>query len=96
MRLKFIPLVLALSVAACMSSDMTGPKDSIQGTYTLMTVNGSTLPMTITDAGSTFRVNSGSLTINTGNTFSDVTNISVQSGDLKPKAGSRIISVLLA
>lgn len=80
MRPKFLTLIFAFFVAACSSSDSTGPRDSIEGTYTLKTVNGSTLPITITDAGSTFRVNSGSLTINTGNTFSDVTNISVQSG----------------
>ena len=39
---------VALSLAACSSSDATSPTTSVTGTYTLKSVNGTTLPYVFT------------------------------------------------
>ena len=41
-------LVLALGLAAC-ANDSTAPSTSVDGTYTLKTVNGTTLPYTFSN-----------------------------------------------
>ena len=45
---KIASLVLALGLAAC-ANDATGPSTSVEGSYTLKTVNGTTLPYTFSN-----------------------------------------------
>src|SRR4051812_24539750 len=45
---KFCALVLALGLAAC-ANDSTAPSTSVDGTYNLRTVNGTTLPYTFSN-----------------------------------------------
>jgi hypothetical protein len=60
----FLALITALSVAACGGDGATGPPASVPGTWTLARVNGSRLPVTVTEPGSasTSEIVSGSLT----------------------------------
>ncbi len=59
-----------LFAIAC--SDSSGPGTStIYGSYTLIALNGSPLPATLVDEGGfTVRFDSGSLTLNSGRTYS--------------------------
>jgi len=62
--------------AAC--GDSSGPgQGSIRGAYTLVSFNGSAVPASYVQEGVTIRVNSGSLTLNSGNTFSTVSDLTV-------------------
>lgn len=58
--------------------DSSGPgQGSIHGAYTLVSFNGSALPASYVQEGVTVRFNSGSLTLNSGNTFSTVSDLTV-------------------
>lgn len=61
--------LLVAFTAAC--SDSTGPEASVTGTYTLRSINGANVPVVVYQEG-TYReeVQSGSITINSNNTFS--------------------------
>ena len=52
-RMTIGVLALALSVAACASSDATSPTVSVAGTYTLKAINGSPLPYAVLSARET-------------------------------------------
>ena len=59
---------LATTLAAC-SVDSTGPNGSVAGTYTLRTINGSTLPYTFSGG---LRLISDDLTLYGDGTYRDV------------------------
>ena len=66
-------LALALSLAACTSSDATSPTVSLTGTYSLKSVNGTPLPYTFS---SSLVLTADVLTINTNGTYTDVASYS--------------------
>ena len=61
-----------LLVSACGGDASTGVNGDASGTYTLQSISGNPLPFTVS-SGATFTLTfkSGSLTINTANTFSE-------------------------
>jgi hypothetical protein len=65
-------LLVCVAVAvASACSDSTGPSSEVKGTYTLISVNGVLLPVVFfADQFFTLRVTSGTLTMNSNNTFS--------------------------
>ena len=65
-----------LSLAACRGTDSSGPV-TIEGIFTLKSVNGSPLPFIINDPAGIFQVNFGDITITSGNTFSSTINFTV-------------------
>ena len=68
-----------VALAAC--SDSSGPGASIHGTYTLRTVNGQSLPATVfQDVTGRVEITSGSLTLNSNNTFSSIISFRLVSG----------------
>jgi Lipocalin-like domain len=60
-----------LTVTSC--SDVTGIRGPVEGTYTLQTVNGQFLPVTINDptTGSLITIVDGQVTLDTDGTFFD-------------------------
>ena len=60
-------LVLALGLAAC-SNDSTAPSTTVEGSYSLRTVNGTTLPYTFSNGQ---QLVSEQLVLNADGTFSD-------------------------
>lgn len=75
---KLATLGLALTLAAC--GDATGPT-SIVGLYSLQTVNGETLPVTVfQDATERFEILGGRVSLNGDGTFSDATDFRYTSG----------------
>jgi hypothetical protein len=67
---RLIPIVtLAAAFAAGCSNSSTSPSGSIVGTYTLQTINGSTLPYTVS---STRAISSEQLSLNNDGTYNDV------------------------
>lgn len=64
---KLATLVLALGLAAC-ANDATAPSTSIDGTYTLRSINGSTLPYTFSTGA---QLTNEVLTLNTDGSFVD-------------------------
>ena len=69
---------LVLPLAAC---DLTGPAETIHGTYTLKTVNGAVLPWLAFQAGADrYEIASGSVVLNEDGTFEDVTIYTVTEG----------------
>ena len=78
----FVPLtlLLALGTAGCSSDDSTGPDISVDGTWTLQTVNGSNLPYVVAQAGNDkVEVTADVLTVASG-AFTELTTIRVTSG----------------
>ncbi len=78
-----------LFAIAC--SDSSGPGTStIYGSYTLIALNGSPLPATLVDEGGfTVRFDSGSLTLNSGRTYSSSVNITASAqGQTFPVTGT--------
>ena len=78
MRVAVIALLLGtLGLAACDDSgDVIILPNALTGTFVLQTVNGQALPAVVVDsANPPLRIDalSGSITINAGNTFADVT-----------------------
>jgi hypothetical protein len=86
-RSRFVRPLLALVVAAsvviasaCGSDSVTGPKN-VAGTYTLRTVDGLPLPITVPNPrGETIVVNSVTATLNDNNTYA-VAGTGTQGGD---------------
>lgn len=69
MRLRAFVLITAVTLTAC--SDTSGP-DSINGTYSLRSVNGSQLPFALVDLGVTYSVEitGGEIVLKGNNEFS--------------------------
>lgn len=64
---KLCALVLALGLAAC-ANDATAPSTSVEGTYNLRTVNGTTLPYTFSNG---LQLVNEQLVLNTDGSFTD-------------------------
>ncbi len=64
---KIATLVLALGLAAC-ANDATAPSTSVDGSYSLRTVNGTTLPYTFSNGT---QLVSEQLVLNTDGSFTD-------------------------
>ena len=60
-------LVLAVGLAAC-ANDATAPSTSVEGSYTLKTVNGTTLPYTFSNG---VQLVNEQLVLNTDGSFTD-------------------------
>ena len=76
MHTRSIAAVVALvALGACGGGDKsTGPSGTIAGTYSLKTVNGAALPAVVVQIGADkLEVTSGSVTMNSDNTFNGVT-----------------------
>ncbi|MFL5576260.1 MAG: hypothetical protein ACJ79S_09890 [Gemmatimonadaceae bacterium] len=72
LRRSLAALLAAVALTAC-GDGSTGPHGTIEGTYTLTTVNGKAPPyMYYQDDFETDELMAGTLTIHSGNTFSDV------------------------
>jgi hypothetical protein len=68
----FLALLGVLVLGACGGDTFTGVNGDASGTYTLRSIAGKPVPLTVsTGASSTVTYKSGSLTMNTGNTFSE-------------------------
>lgn len=66
---RLIGLAAVTLFAAC--SDSSGPNAGVTGSYALITLNGSGLPVVVFfDQFSTFRITGGNVTLNSNNTFS--------------------------
>ena len=64
---KISSLLLALGLAAC-ANDATAPSTSINGNYSLRTINGSNLPYTFSSGS---QLTNEVLTLNTDGSFTD-------------------------
>jgi hypothetical protein len=64
-----IAIALALSIAACASSDATSPTVSIAGTYALKSINGTVLPYSFTTS---LTLTSDVLTMTSSGSYTDV------------------------
>ena len=79
----FVMLSMLSPLAACGSDSATGTSASVNGTYTLTSINGQPMPFVLFSSGSTkSEVTAGSLTINSGSytalfNFRDTVNGSV-------------------
>ncbi|MDQ2666132.1 MAG: hypothetical protein M3Z05_08995 [Gemmatimonadota bacterium] len=69
---KISMLVLALGLAAC-ANDSTAPSTSINGNYTLRTVNGSALPYTFSNG---LQLTNEQLVLNSDGSFTDASQYS--------------------
>ena len=69
---KLATLVLAVGMAAC-ANDVTSPSTSVNGNYTLRTVNGTSLPYTFSNG---LQLVSEQLTLNTDGSFTDASRYS--------------------
>jgi len=66
---RLVAIAAVTLFAAC--SDSSGPNADVTGSYDLITLNGSGLPVVVTfDQFSTFRITGGNVTLNSNNTFS--------------------------
>lgn len=76
MRVRFLlsVLPLVLFAAGCGGDSSTSPSANVSGTYSLKSVNGTAVPTTIVDQGITTKINSGTLTVNSGGTYSNTIN----------------------
>jgi hypothetical protein len=73
LRRTYLSLAMGAVLAACGGDSSTGPESAnVTGTYALQTINGQATPVTIIQIA-TYRLEvvSGSLAINTNNTFSN-------------------------
>ncbi len=69
---KFVAAIFLAAFVACGGDSSTNPSESIAGTYTLRTVNGSALPFTFySDATTKVEVTDDAITINEGGTFTE-------------------------
>lgn len=65
---RLISLAAVTLFMAC--SDSSGPNNNVTGSYALITINGAGLPVVIFfDQFSTFQITSGTVTLNSNNTF---------------------------
>jgi len=71
----FLALISVLLLGACGGDSSTGVNGDASGTYTLQSIGGKPLPLTVaSSATSTTTFKSGSLTINTDHSFSGTLN----------------------
>jgi hypothetical protein len=77
-----VALLFAMSTVACSDDDSTGPDDiSVEGTWTLQSVNGSNLPYVLAQAGADkVEVTADVLTVGSGGAFTELTTVRVTSG----------------
>ena len=79
--LPLLALTLMLALAGCGSDTVTSPEESIAGTYALVSINGSGLPLQLMDQGNlNVRVTSGAIILNKDGTYSDRTTYLVDDG----------------
>jgi hypothetical protein len=65
-----------LSLAAC--SDSTGPSDELAGVYTLITIDGESLPVIVDQNGDDIaEITEGTLTLDDDGSFDDVTELRI-------------------
>jgi len=69
---KFVALALAFGLAAC-ANDSTAPSTSVEGSYNLRTVNGTTLPYTFSNG---LQLVNEQLVLNSDGSFSDASQYS--------------------
>jgi hypothetical protein len=69
---KIASLVLALGLAAC-ATDATSPSTTVEGSYNLRTINGTTLPYTFSNG---LQLMNEQLVLNTDGSFSDASQYS--------------------
>lgn len=73
--LRHLATLLSLTLVLACGGDSSGPggsSASVNGTYTLKTVNGAAMPVTLATApGYSLRITSASFTVNANNTFSN-------------------------
>ena len=65
---RLAPLLLAVGMAAC-ANDATAPSTSVEGTYSLQRINGTTLPYTFSNG---LQLAGDQLVLNTDGTFTDI------------------------
>ena len=71
MKLRMLSLIVMTLFAAAGCGDSTGPDDSVEGTYTLISFDGKAPPAKVEDDGTTaLWIDSGRLTLNEDRTFS--------------------------
>lgn len=74
-------LIAVFTVAGCSDDDAAGPSASIEGTYTLRTINGSPLPFVLEEeAGLKAEVLSSTLTLQPSGTFTQLARVRVTFG----------------
>lgn len=87
-RMRFAAVALGFTLAC--SGDSTGPGgsgNSVTGTYTLRTINGTAVPVVLAQVpGYSLRIMSATLTLNSPNTFSSV-------GTYQETTGSTTVTV---
>lgn len=69
-----VPILGIALITSCGGGDASGPTATVVGTYTLSSVNGSSIPATFTNGSQSLKVNSGNIVINSGTTYSETTN----------------------
>jgi hypothetical protein len=67
---RFFSLLTVLALAAC-GGDSTGPKGTLAGSYSLVTIAGQNLPLVYQDASGKLELLSGSFVIDGTNTFTE-------------------------
>jgi len=76
-RLRIVAALSSAFLYGAACSDSSGPEATMVGTYTLTTIDGATLPVTIADQGITVKVSGGNITLNSSNRFTRVTTFTV-------------------
>jgi hypothetical protein len=77
MKLRNLLLAASVVVLGACESDSTGPAAQIEGTYTLSTLDGQTLPAIFVeiDADNRIEILSGVIVLNSNGTFTDQTDV---------------------
>src|SRR5687767_4985621 len=77
-----VAMMSVLALPACSDSSGPGGNGDVAGTYTLRTVNGSNVPFTILQVGSTYRLEilSGSVVINSNGTYTETASLRETNG----------------
>jgi|SRR4051812_37786338 hypothetical protein len=77
MRKLLVPLLAAtLTFAAACTNDATSPTVSITGNWSLRTLNGQSVPVTVSTQTGTFTIVSENLTLNPDGSYNDIVNYS--------------------
>ena len=87
---RLVMLALASTMMAACSMDSTGPNGSVEGSYSLRTINGQSLPYTFSSG---LRLTSDDLTLMSDGTYQDVSRYSdgtsfVDDGDYSSNNGA--------
>ena len=70
--MRRILMTLVLAAAAACGDNSTGLGASVEGTYTLRTINGTALPYTVQSGTTTVRVIDDVITLNLNGTYSEI------------------------